>query len=442
VATSDLRPETLTGDTPLSAAHARWALCALALGGFAIGCTEFVLMGLLPDVAQSLMPQLYGHSPAQANAKVGWIISAYALGVVVGAPTIAAAAARLPRRQLLLGLLVVFTVGTVATALAPSFGFVLVARFVAALPHGAYFGIASLVAASVMGPGKRGQGIAFVLSGLAIANVVGVPLLTWLGQVSSWRIAYLMVAALFAVTFAAVLAAVPLHPRDPNATLRNELKAFSRLQVWFALLTGAIGFGGFFAVYTYIAPVATTVTGLSSGMVPVVLIVSGVGMTVGNLAGGRMSDRSVKQAMCLSFAVLLGALALMFFTARTLPGLLISVFAVTGAAFALAPAVQTRLMDVARESQSMAAALNHSALNAANALGAFLGGLTLAGGFGYLSPVLVGFILGITGIALALTAFGIERATSLTPPAVTAEETLAPSPNPPALLGSPMNGAE
>jgi DHA1 family inner membrane transport protein len=373
-------------------------------------------MGLLPDVAQSLMPQLYRHCPAQANAKVGWIISAYALGVVVGAPTIAAAAARLSRRQLLLRLLVVFTAGTVATALAPSFGFVLVARFVAALPHGAYFGIASLVAASVLGPGKRGQGIAFVLSGLAIANVVGVPLLTWLGQASSWRIAYLVVAALFAVTFAAVMAAVPSHPKDPNATLRNELKAFSRLQVWFALLTGAIGFGGFFAVYTYIAPVATAVTGLPSGMVPMVLIVSGVGMTVGNLVGGRMSDRSVERAMCLSFAVLLGALTLLFFTARTLPGLLISVFVVTGAAFALAPAVQTRLMDVARESQSMAAALNHSALNAANALGAFLGGLTLADGFGYLSPVLVGVILGIIGIALALTAFGIERATSLTPP--------------------------
>ena len=190
----------IAGPTSLSSARIRLALLALALGGFGIGSTEFVAMGLLPNIAHDLLPQVYAQSPNAANAQAGWIISAYALGVVVGAPTIAALAARWPRKKLLLWLLVAFTVGTVASALAPTFGLVLVARFLSALPHGAYFGIASLVDASLMGPGKRGQGVAFVLSGLTIANVIGVPFITWVGQTHGWRIAYLVVAAIFALT--------------------------------------------------------------------------------------------------------------------------------------------------------------------------------------------------------------------------------------------------
>jgi DHA1 family inner membrane transport protein len=393
----------------MSSARIRLALLALALGGFGIGATEFVAMGLLPNIAHDLLPQVYATSPDAANAQAGWIISAYALGVVVGAPTIAAFAARLPRKKLLLWLLVAFTLGTLASAVAPTFQLVMLARFISALPHGAYFGIASLVAASLMGPGKRGRGVAFVLSGLTISNVVGVPTITWIGQNSGWRIAYLVVAAIFALTFVAVALLVPFQAGDPRATVKKELKAFTRLQVWLALLIGAIGFGGFFAVYTYIAPIVTTVTGLPEAVVPFVLIVAGLGMTIGNILGGRAADHSVARSMLLFFVILIAGLVALWLTAATVVGLLVSVFVVAGACSALSPTIQTRLMDVARDSQSIAAALNHSALNIANASGAFLGGLTIAAGLGYLSPILVGGVLALAGIALALISFGIDR---------------------------------
>ncbi|WP_285113823.1 MFS transporter [Leifsonia sp. fls2-241-R2A-40a] len=399
----------IDGPAKMSSARIRLALLALALGGFGIGSTEFVAMGLLPNIAHDLLPQVYAASPTDANAQAGWIISAYALGVVVGAPTIAAFAARWPRKKLLLWLLVAFTVGTVASAVAPTFQLVMLARFVSALPHGAYFGIASLVAASLMGPGKRGRGVAFVLSGLTIANVIGVPTITWIGQHNGWRIAYLVVAAIFALTFVAVAFLVPWQSGDAKATVKNELRAFTRLQVWLALLIGAVGFGGFFAVYTYIAPISTTITGLPEGAVPLVLILAGLGMTVGNIIGGRAADHSVPRSMLLFFAILLVGLAALWLTASTLVGLLVSVFVVSGACSALSPTIQTRLMDVAHDSQSIAAALNHSALNIANAAGAFFGGLTIAAGLGYLSPVVVGGLLAIGGILLALISFGIDR---------------------------------
>ncbi|MCU1446958.1 MFS transporter [Cryobacterium sp.] len=402
-------PSFSTGTAPLSPARIRLALLALALGGFAIGATEFVAMGLLPNLAADLLPGLYASSPDTANAQAGWLISAYALGVVVGAPTIAAAAARWPRKQLLLALLAAFTLATIASALLPSFGLVLVARFVAALPHGAYFGIASLVAAELMGPGKRARGVAIVLSGLTIANVVGVPSITWLGQVAGWRVAYIAVAALFAVTFVAVIVAVPFQAGNPGATMKSELRAFGRLQVWFALLIGAVGFGGLFAVYTYVAPLVIEITGLPAMAVPLVLVVVGLGMTAGNFVGGALADRSVRRTMYTFFGVMLAALLLLAVSAQTLPGLLIGVFLVGGAASALSPTIQTRLMDVAHDSQSIAAALNHSALNLGNALGAYLGGVVVAAGLGYLAPIWVGFGLSVLGVALATITFAIDR---------------------------------
>lgn len=400
-------------DAPaLSPARVRFALLALALGGFGIGATEFVAMGLLPNLAADLIPGLYASDPAAANAQAGWLISAYALGVVVGAPTIAAAAARWPRKKLLLVLLTAFTLGTLASALLPTFGWVLAARFVAALPHGAYFGIASLVAASLMGPGKRARGVALVLSGLTISNVIGVPSITWLGQLAGWRVAYVAVAAIFALTFLAVLLSVPFQLGDKTATMRQELKAFGRAQVWFALGIGAIGFGGLFAVYSYVAPLVTEVTGLGASAVPLVLIVIGLGMTTGNFAGGWAADKSVRRSMFGFYAVMLVALLGLALTAQTVPGLLVFVFLVGGAAAALSPTIQTRLMDVARDSQSIAAALNHSALNIGNALGALLGGLTIAAGFGYVAPVWIGLGLTVLGLMIAVLSFswdGLRR---------------------------------
>jgi len=397
------------GPTTLSPARIRFALLALALGGFGIGCTEFVAMGLLPNIAADLLPELYATAPEDANAGAGWIISAYALGVVVGAPTIAAAAARWPRKKLLLALLTAFTLGTIASAVLPSFGLVLVARFLAALPHGAYFGIASLVAASLMGPGKRARGVALVLSGLTIANVVGVPAITWLGQAAGWRVAYLAVAGIFALTFVAVASAVPWQPGDPNATMKRELRAFTRSQVWFALGIGAIGFGGLFAVYSYVAPLATDVTGLPPAAVPLVLVVFGIGMTIGNLAGGRLADWSVRRSMYVFFAILATALVLLGFTASTPAGLAAGVFLVGASSAALSPTIQARLMDVARDSQSIAAALNHSALNIGNSLGALLGGMAIAAGLGYVAPIWIGLLLTIAGSVLAVTSFALDR---------------------------------
>ncbi|WP_438855279.1 MFS transporter [Agromyces sp. M3QZ16-3] len=398
------------GPTTPSPARIRFALVALAMGGFGIGATEFVAMGLLPDMAADLLPGLSAESTDAANAAAGWIISAYALGVVVGAPTIAAAAARWPRKRLLLALLAAFSLGTVASALLPTFELVVAARFLAALPHGAYFGIASLVAASLMGPGKRARGVALVLSGLTIANVVGVPLITWLGQQAGWRIAYLAVAAIFVATFLAVAVAVPWQPGDAAATMKRELRIFTRVQAWFALAIGAIGFGGLFSVYSYVAPLATEVTGLPTGAVPFVLVVFGLGMTIGNLVGGRLADWSVRRSMHLFFAVLAGALVLLALTAAHPLGLGVGVFLVGASAAALSPTIQARLMDVARDSQSIAAALNHSALNVGNSLGAILGGMVIAAGLGYVAPVWVGLLLTIAGGVLAIGTFALDRA--------------------------------
>lgn len=394
---------------PLSTTRTRLALFALALGGFGIGLTEFVAMGLLPNLAADLLPGLWAQSHELANAKAGWLISAYALGVVVGAPTIAALAARFPRKQLLLACLGVFVLGTIASALLPSFETVLAARFITALPHGAYFGIAALVAASLMGPGKRGRGVALVLSGLTIANVIGVPAITFLGQQAGWRIAYLVVAAVFALTFVAVMLVVPFQLGDASATMKRELRAFTRPQVWLALLIGSLGFGGFFAVYTYVSPLATNVTGLDVSLVPFVLVAAGLGMTIGNFFGGRGADHSIMGTLFVCFGLFAISLAGLALTGQTPVGLFIFVFMVGGSAAALSPAIQTRLMDVAGDSQTLAAAINHSALNIGNSLGAWLGGVTIAAGLGYLSPAWVGLLLCAPGVALALVSLAMQR---------------------------------
>ena len=393
----------------LSPARTRLALLALALGGFGIGSTEFVLLGLLPNIAKDLLPELYARSPEVANAQAGWLASAYALGVVVGAPTIAAFAARFPRKKLLLVLAAAFTVGTVLSAVLPTFGLVLAARFLAGLPHGAYFGIASLVAASLMGPGKRGAGVAYVLSGLTIANVIGVPAITFLGQQAGWRVAYLAVAVIFGLTFVALALLVPPQPGDASATMKRELRAFGRSQVWLTLLTGAVGFGGFFCVYTFISPISTDVAGLPALFVPIVLVVVGLGMTIGNIVGGWAADTNVVRAIFSFFALFFVSLAGLALTANTMPGLFVFVFLVGVAAAGISPAIQTRLMDVAGDSQTLAAAANHSALNIGNSLGAYLGGLTIAAGLGYVSPVWVGLMLCVPGVVLITWSVLLQR---------------------------------
>ena len=386
----------------LSPVRTRFALLALALGGFGIGATEFIASGLLPDIAADLLPQLDASSHEKAIAQAGIMISAYAAGVVVGAPTIAVLAARLPRKGLLLALVAAFTLGSLASALAPTFPTLVIARFVAALPHGAYFGIASLVAASLMGPGKRGRGVAFVLGGLTVANLIGVPAITFLGQATGWRSAYVAVASVFALAAIAIFFAVPRQPGDPHATFARELRGFKRLSVWVVLLTAALGFGGFFAVQSYLAPLATQVAGLPTSFVPLVLVDLGLGMTIGNIVGGQLADRGAVRAIFIGFGAFALSFVLLGLIGSTPVGLFIGVFFVAASTLTLGPAIQTRLMDVAGDSQTLAAAANHSALNLGNSLGAVLGGAVIAAGFGYLAPTWVGLVLCIPGIALAI----------------------------------------
>jgi MFS transporter, DHA1 family, inner membrane transport protein len=365
------------------------AVVALALGGFAIGTTEFVTMGVLPDIADGVGVDI---------PSAGHVISVYALGVVVGAPVIAALSARLPRRALLVGLMTAFLVGNVLTALAPGYRTLLVARFLSGLPHGAYFGVASLVAASLVAPHLRGRAVSSVLLGLAAAMLTGVPAATWLGQQFGWRSAYWAVVVLAGITVAAVLAVVPSSPGRREATVRGELRALRRPQVLLTLVVGIVGFGGMFALYSYIAPVITDVAGLSRGTVPLVLLVYGAGGVIGTALGGRLADLALFRSLVAALIALGVLLALVALTASSPAALVVGVFLVSVGASVLAVCLQMRLMETAGEAQMLGAALNHSALNLANALGAWLGGLVIAAGLGYRAPSVVGAGLAAAGL--------------------------------------------
>lgn len=384
------------------------ALLALALGGFGIGCSEFASMGMLPQIAAELVPG-FASEPEVAIAHAGWLISAYALGVVVGAPTLAALAARASHTRLTLWLLVAFVAGTAASALMPTFSSTLVARFVAGLPHGAYFGVASLLAARIMGPGKQGQGIALALSGLTVANVVGVPAVTWLGQTAGWRPAYLAVAGVFAVALVAVRLTVPFVPGDPDRNPRTELAAFRRGSLWLMIAVACIGFGGFFAVYSYLAETATRRAGLTEGAVPWLLAVVGVGMTIGNIVGGRYADAARDRAAVVGFGAYAGALALVSLAGGSAVGIFVATFVLGFTSSLLLPAVQSRLIAAAGDAALLGAATNHAAFNVGNSLGAALGGAVIAAGLGYLAPAWVGVALALVGLALLGASMAWER---------------------------------
>ncbi|CRY78927.1 MFS transporter, DHA1 family, inner membrane transport protein [Nocardia farcinica] len=377
-------------DSPRTEWHVP-AMLALALGGFGIGTTEFVTMGLLPDIAVAM----HVSEPTAGHA-----VSAYALGVVVGAPLLAALCARVPRKRLLVALMVAFTLGNLATVLAPTFHTLVAARFVAGLPHGAYFGVASLAAASLAPVGRRAKAVAAVMLGLSAANVVGVPAATWLGQHFGWRDAFVVVALIGAATVAALLRFVPELTGLVITNPLTELGALRRTQVLATLAVGAIGFGGMFAVYTYIATTLTDVAGMAAGAVPLVLALFGLGMVAGNVAGGVLADRGVDRSIFAAMVTMAVVLAAFAAAAHHPVTAAIGAFLVGASGAALAPGLQTRLMDVAADAQTLAAALNHAALNIANAAGAWLGGLVIAAGFGYTAPALVGAGLAVTGVLL------------------------------------------
>ncbi|HET7682193.1 MAG TPA: MFS transporter [Marmoricola sp.] len=371
-----------------------WAVLALATGGFAIGTTEFVTMGLLPQIARGMDVSI---------PSAGHVISAYAVGVVVGAPVLAYFGARLPRRGLLIALMAAFVLGNAVSALAVSQGWLLLARFASGIPHGAYFGVASLVAASLAAPGRRGRAVALVMLGLSVANVVGVPVATWLGQNLGWRSAYWLVAVLGLATIALVRAFVPYLPADPAARGRRELAVFADWQVWLTLLAGAIGFGGMFAAYSYIAPTVTDVGGLPESAVPVFLLLFGLGMVAGTWVAGELADWSILRSL-LGSSIGLGAVLLLFWAASPYGWWALPVaFLITVTGSVLVVNLQLRLMQVAGDAQTLGAALNHSSLNIANALGAWLGGLVVAAGAGFRATSLVGVALSVVGFGVVLT---------------------------------------
>ncbi|RMI07107.1 MFS transporter [Cellulomonas triticagri] len=384
-------------DPHLIRRRARLPLLALALGGFSIGTTEFATMGLLELIAEDLKVSI---------PSAGHVITAYALGVVVGAPLITTIAARMDRRTLLLILMAAFTVGNVLSALAPTADWLVAARFVAGLPHGAFFGVGAVMGAHVAGPGRRGQAVATMMAGLTVANIVGVPLSTMLGQVFGWRIAFVAVGVLGVLTLAALFRFIPgLAVRD-GASVRTEIGALRNGRLWVACAAGSIGFGGMFAVYSYVSPLMTRVTGMAEASVPIVLALFGVGMTVGTLLGGRLADRSVPRTVLLGFGATIVVLVVIAVVGQWLvPGVL-AIVLLGVASQVLGLALQAWLMDLSPTAPSLGAALCHSALNAGNAAGAWAGGLVIAAGWGYLAPAWVGAGLTLVGLVIAVGALG------------------------------------
>ncbi|UZE26981.1 MFS transporter [Pseudomonas asplenii] len=367
---------------------------AMALGSFAIGTGEFAIMGLMPDIA---------HNLHLSEPQVGHAISAYALGVMVGAPTLAILGAKLLRKHMLLLLMALYALGNLATAFAPSFGGLVAFRFISGLPHGAYFGIAAVVASSMVASNQRAGAVARVMMGLTLAMLLGNPVATFLGQLFGWRSAFVLVGAIALCTIGLVWRFVPQPHDEVRSDPRKELQAFRLPQVWMALAIASIGFAGMFCVFSYLAPTMLEVTQVSPQWIPFGLAAFGVGGIIGNIAGGKLFDRL--QFRAVGLILVWSILVLLFFTfaAHSLWSILLGV-SLVGSMVALAAPLQIRLMDIAHEAPSLAAASNHAAFNLANALGPWLGGMAITAGLGWTSTGYIGAATALVGLGLYLVA--------------------------------------
>ncbi|MFI6791908.1 MFS transporter [Nonomuraea sp. NPDC050383] len=367
------------------------ALFALAISAFGIGTTEFIINGLLPDLATD-----FGVTIPTA----GLLVSGYALGVAVGGPPLTMLGGRLPRKTMLLALMVLFIAGNLLSALAPSYGVLMIGRVLAAFAHGAYFGVGSVVAAELVAPQKRASAIALMFTGLTLANVAGVPLGTWIGQGFGWRATFWLVVAIGVAGLAGVLALVPRRPRPEGGVLR-ELATFRSGGVWLALAMTVFGFAPVFAVITFVAPMMTGVGGFSAGAVPVVMALFGVGLVVGNLVGGRLADRAVMPAIYGSVALLTVLAVALALVARNQIAFMVVITLFGLAGFATVPPLQTRVLDAAAGAPTLASAANIGAFNVGNAIGSFAAGLTIEAGLGYVAPAWTAALLGVAGLAVA-----------------------------------------
>jgi len=368
------------------------ALVALAISAFGIGTTEFVIMGLLPEVADDLHISI----PA-----AGTLVSGYALGVVAGAPVLALAATRINRRHALAGLMLLFVAGNLLSAVAPNYSLLLTGRIVAALCHGAFFGIGSVLAADLVVPQRRASAIALMFSGLTLANVLGVPFGTALGQQFGWRSTFWAVTALGLVSLAGLLAFVPDKAAATRETVRTQLAPLRRTEVWLALATTVLGFGGLFASFTYIAPMMTDVAGYQPSAVTWLLVLFGAGLCIGNAVGGRLADRAPASSLLALLGLLTAVLIAFRFTSAHQAGAAVTLFLLGIVGFATVPGLQMRVIEQAGGTTTFAAAVNIAAFNLGNAIGAYLGGLVIDAGFGYAAPNLTGAALAAGGLILA-----------------------------------------
>ena len=400
-----------SGQPPLSALTVTLIILALAVGSFGIGTGEFAIMGLLPDVART-----FGVTTAEA----GYVISAYALGVVVGAPVIAVIGARFRRRDLLLVLMGVFAAGNLASAAAPTFKTFILFRFLSGLPHGAYFGVAALVAASMVPANKRTQAVGKVMLGLTVATLIGTPLAAFFGQLLDWQFMFVAVGITGVLTVGLIALFLPRDKAPKGINALTELGALKRKQVWLTLGIAATGFCGMFAVFTYISPIVTEVAGLHVGMVPVIMAIFGCGMIIGNIFGAKLADLSLMRTIGWSLALYFVVLFSLSLTAHN-PMLLGLCCFLIGCSFVVGPALQTRLMDVAGDAQTLAAALNHSAFNVANALGALFGGMAISAGYGYGAMGFVGAATAVVGLGVFIGSQTLGKLDRAAPPGCPAE---------------------
>ncbi|GAB2778515.1 MFS transporter [Streptomyces daliensis] len=376
------------------------ALLALAISAFGIGTTEFVMMGLMPNVADDL-----GTSVPMA----GYLVSAYAIGVVVGAPLLTALGARIPRKRMMLALMALFTVGNLASALAPSFGTLMAGRVLAGLPHGAFFGVGAVVAARLVSEDRRARAVAVMFMGLTVANIVGVPAGTALGQQLGWRVTFLVVTVIGLVSMAALAVLIPKLPLEKHSGVKHEIRALGNRQVLLGLLTAVLGFGGVFAVYSYLASMMTKITGFGDSTVTLVLALFGIGMTLGAFAAGPLTDRALRPTLYGALAALGVALIVFNYAVHVQWAALVMVVVLGAVGFGTTTPIQMLVMTKAHDAPTLASASNHSAFNIANAGGAWLGGAVISAGFGWTSPTLVGAVLAFAGLATALLAGFLDR---------------------------------
>jgi DHA1 family inner membrane transport protein len=376
------------------------ALLALAVGAFGVGTTEFVMMGLLPNVADDLHISI---------PTAGHLVSAYALGVVIGAPLLAAITARMPRRTVLIGLMVLFLLGNALSALAPGYGWLLAARFLSGLPHGAFFGVGAVVATNLVAPERKARSVSLMFMGLTVANIAGVPVATLMGQHLGWRATFLGVSAIGVAAIASLFLLIPHdHTHAPAGGLRGELAALRSLPVWLALGTTVAGFGALFSAYSYVTPMLTQAAGYADESVTLLLALFGVGATIGNLIGGRLADHSLRGTLFGGLASLALVLSLFPLLMNAEWSAALAVTLLGTAAFITGSPLQLMVMEKASEAPSLASSANQAAFNLANAGGAWIGGLTLAAGLGVTSPAMAGAGLAVLGLAVAGAAYAVD----------------------------------